>query len=139
MNRDFIVAGLVSFLGLSMLYKPIRDPAVVLLTTSRLVFPAFLGLLAVLLYLRLDLTTLIVIAIYLYIHNNSHINTSEDHRVHEELEVDDERFNPATSVDIQFADGTARHDPPSMLGWTKDASPLLLFPPSQDTLRSMSG
>ena len=139
MNRDFIVAGLVSFLGLSMLYKPIRDPAVVLLTTSRVVFPVFLILVAGLVYLRLDITTLVVIALYLYVHNNIHLITSEDNRVHEELEVDDERFNPSTSVDIQFADGTAKHDPPAMLGWTKDASPLLLFPPSHDTLRSMSG
>ena len=138
MNPDFVLAGLAALIGLTFLYKPIRDPIVVAFwhPTS---FPIVLVLAAGLIYFNLDLTALVLIVLYLYIHNNSHLKSSEDERVEHEVSIDDERFNPLSSVDIQFADGTAKHDPPIMIGWTKAPAPLLLFPPSQDTLRSMNG
>lgn len=64
---------------------------------------------------------------------------SDDRRLFIDMGLDHARFNPNTSVDLQWANGTAVHDSPNMLHKDRDASPLLLYPPSQDTLRSMSG
>jgi hypothetical protein len=137
-KRDYIVAGLLGLLGASCLLKPIRNPIIATfwnpVGVSTLVI-----LLAALIFLRMDLAALVLVAIYLYLYNNSHIRNTEERRVEVERGIDEERFNPRTSIDIQFADGTAVHDRPSMLGWTKDASPLLVYPPSEATLKSMSG
>jgi len=64
---------------------------------------------------------------------------SDARRLNLEIGRDQARFNPANSIDLQFADKTAVHDAPSYLGTDKDASPLLLFPPSAETLRQMNG
>ena len=138
MNRDFVVAGLVALFTASCLYKPIRDP-VVLAFWQPPVTPALFIVLALAIYLRLDMTVLVLVSLYLYLYNNSYIQTLEDRRVIMEKEVDDARFDARTSIDIQFAQGTVTHAPPSILGWAKAASPLLLFPPSENTLRSLNG
>ena len=138
MKRDFIVAGLLLLLGLSCMLKPIQHPVVVAFWHPA-GFSGLIILLAVLIFLRWDLSALVLVAVYLYIYNNSHVRNTEERRVEVERNIDEERFNPHTSVDIGFADGWLTHDAPKMLGWTKDASPLLLYPPSQDTLRTLSG
>jgi hypothetical protein len=43
------------------------------------------------------------------------------------------------SLDIQVANKVVGHDSPSMLRTDKDTSPLLLFPPSSETLRDLTG
>ena len=83
------------------------------------------------------MTALVLVALYLYLYNTPEM--TEERRLVMEKEVDDERFNPRSSIDIQFAEGTVAHAPPDILGWTKDTGPLLLFPPSADTLKSLSG
>lgn len=52
---------------------------------------------------------------------------------------DQARFNEAGSVDLQWGNRSTVHDSPNMLRKDGDASPLLLYPPSQATLESMSG
>ena len=138
MHRDFLVAGLVALFTASCLYKPIRDPVVVAFWQPP-VAPALLILLALTIYLRMDLTALVLVAFYLYLYNNSHVQNLEDRRVAVEKTIDDARFDGRSSIDIQFAEGTVTHAPPDILGWTEDASPLLLFPPSSETLKSLSG
>lgn len=64
---------------------------------------------------------------------------SDERRLQIDIGLDQSRFNPLTSVDLQWANGTAVHDSPNMLHKDRDVSPLLLYPPSQDTLASMSG
>lgn len=64
---------------------------------------------------------------------------SDARRLHLETGRDQARFNPATSVDLQWATKSAVHDSPNMLHKDSDTSPLLIYPPSQDTLVSMSG
>ena len=118
--------------------KPIQHPVVVAFWHP-VGFSGLIILLAVLIFLRWDLSALVLVAVYLYLYNNSQVRNTEERRVEVERNIDNERFNPRTSVDIGFADGTLTHDPPKMLGWTKDASPLLLYPPSQETLRAMNG
>lgn len=64
---------------------------------------------------------------------------SDARRLHMDVGLDQSRFNPASSVDLQWASGMVTHDSPNMLHKDRDASPLLLYPPSEATLRSMSG
>lgn len=64
---------------------------------------------------------------------------SDERRLYLDLGADNARFDPRTSIDLQFANGTAIHDSPNMLRKDGDASPLLLFPPSEETLASLSG
>lgn len=63
---------------------------------------------------------------------------SDARRLYLDISRDEARFDPATSVDIQFANGTTVHDSPSMLESHRDPK-LLVFPPSSDTLSSMCG
>jgi len=55
-----------------------------------------------------------------------------------DINRDQARFDPTYSVDLQFGNGTAKFDPPSL--FHKDEMPLLLiYPPTEDVLRDMSG
>lgn len=80
-----------------------------------------------------------VVSVYLLKDVWTHWVNSDARRLHLDVGLDQARFNPNTSVDLQWANGTAVHDSPNMLHVDKDASPLLLYPPSQETLKSMSG
>lgn len=51
---------------------------------------------------------------------------------------DQARFNPMTSVDLQWANGTAVHDSPNMLE-KHDAGTMLIYPPSSEVLSEMCG
>lgn len=63
---------------------------------------------------------------------------SEARRLRMDISRDVARFDPSTSIDLQFANGTATHDAPSLL--VKPWNPsMLVFPPSDATLAAMSG
>lgn len=64
---------------------------------------------------------------------------SDERRLQIDVGLDQARFNPNTSVDLQWATGSTVHTSPNMLHRDRDASPLLLYPPSQQVLASMSG
>jgi len=100
-----------------------------------------LGLIAYVYSQGLTLTALALTLLTVYLLNDLWTNwvRSDARRLHLERGRDQGRFNPATSVDLQWATKTAVHDSPNMLHKDVDASPLLLYPPSQETLVSMSG
>lgn len=100
-----------------------------------------LGLVAFLYSKNLVYTSLAVgvVSVYLLKDVWTHWVNSDARRLHIDVGLDQARFNPNTSVDIQWANGTAVHDSPNMLHKDRDVTPLLLYPPSQETLRSMSG
>lgn len=63
---------------------------------------------------------------------------SDARRLFLEMGLDSARFDPLTSIDLQFANGTAVHDAPYMLH--RDSQPsLLVYPPSAETLAQMNG
>jgi hypothetical protein len=63
---------------------------------------------------------------------------SDARRLFLDMGLDAARFDPLTSIDLQFANGTAVHDSPSMLH--RDSQPsLLIYPPSAETLAQMNG
>jgi hypothetical protein len=63
---------------------------------------------------------------------------SDARRLFLEMGLDMARFDPLTSIDLQFANGTAVHDAPSL--YKQASSPgLLVYPPSAATLEQMNG
>jgi len=63
---------------------------------------------------------------------------SDPRRLFLDMGLDMARFNPLTSIDLQFANGTAVHDSPSMLSQGTRPT-LLVYPPSAETLEQMNG
>jgi hypothetical protein len=63
---------------------------------------------------------------------------SDARRLHLEVGRDLARFDPSTSIDLQFANGTAKHDLPHLIQKT-EFEELLVFPPSSQTLHDMNG
>ena len=64
---------------------------------------------------------------------------SDARRLYLDFGRDESRFSPSNSIDLQFANGTATHAKPKMLKVSKDVSPLLVFPPSSETMAEMCG
>lgn len=60
-------------------------------------------------------------------------------RVQKDLANEKRRFLPENSVDISMAMKLITHDPPSMLAPPEPGPPLLLYPPSEETLARLSG
>jgi hypothetical protein len=64
---------------------------------------------------------------------------SQDARVARDRKRDVDRFLPQNSLDISMAMGLVTHDPPMMLNPPTPGPALLLYPPSAETLASLSG
>jgi len=64
---------------------------------------------------------------------------SDDRRLYKDVQKDQARFDPSKSVDLQWANGSVTHDSPNMLHKDADTTPLLIFPPSTETLETMCG
>jgi hypothetical protein len=64
---------------------------------------------------------------------------SQDRQVHLDIGKDLARFEPANSIDLQFANGSAKHDQPHFLEPIQKFDDLLLFPPSAETLHQLNG
>lgn len=60
-------------------------------------------------------------------------------RVQQDLANEKKRFLPQNSVDIAMAMKIITHDEPRMLAPPVAQPPLLLFPPSEETLERLSG
>jgi hypothetical protein len=54
---------------------------------------------------------------------------SDDRRLQLEISRDNVRFDPASSIDLQFANGDVVHDTPAMYRKDPAVGPLLVFPP----------
>jgi hypothetical protein len=58
--------------------------------------------------------------------------------LHLEVGRDLDRFDPSKSIDLQFGNGTAGFDRPQLR--VKPFNPsMLVFPPSDETLKKMNG
>jgi hypothetical protein len=63
---------------------------------------------------------------------------SDARRLHQEVSMDNARFDPSTSIDLQFANGSVTHNLPHLL--SKPFYPeLLVFPPSAEVQAQMNG
>lgn len=60
-------------------------------------------------------------------------------RVQSDLANEKKRFLPENSVDISMAMKLITHEAPTMLGPPAAQTPLLFYPPSEETLQRLSG
>jgi hypothetical protein len=104
---------------------------------------ATVGLLALLVYvytrgLHYTFLALAILIVYILRDVWSTWLKSDARRLYIDRSIDEARFDPASSIDLQFADGSAVHDAPPSFD-TRDLTGLLVFPPSAATLLEMNG
>lgn len=87
----------------------------------------------------LVLSVLVVLLVLGFVYIISAPDTSLQARVARDHQRDVARFLPQNSLDISMAMGLITHDPPKMLNPPTPQPPLLMFPPSQETLANMCG
>jgi len=104
---------------------------------------ATIGLLALLVltyYNHLHYTFLVLGLLVIFLLKDlwTHWPRSDARRVYLEVGRDQDRFDHSSSIDLQMADGTVKHAPPSIYskGWSPQ---LLVFPPSAATQFEMNG
>jgi hypothetical protein len=115
---------------LELLLKLTRPGATVLL----------LALLVFVYHKRLHYTFLVLALITVFLLKDlwTYWVDSDLRRLYLEVGRDQDRFDHSSSIDLQMADGTVKHGPPSM--YTHDWQPkLLVFPPSVETQYEMNG
>ncbi len=66
-------------------------------------------------------------------------NVSQEARVKQDRARDVARFTPENSVDVAMAMGLLTHEPPKIAHPAPPVPPLLLYPPSAETLERMCG
>lgn len=100
-----------------------------------------LGLVLFLHMKNLKMSTLVaaIMVAYLLFDIWTRFYHSDDRRLYKDIQKDQARFDPSKSVDLQWANGSVVHDSPNMLHKDADTTPLLVFPPSVETLETMCG
>uniref|UniRef100_A0A6C0CHP8 Uncharacterized protein n=1 Tax=viral metagenome TaxID=1070528 RepID=A0A6C0CHP8_9ZZZZ len=81
---------------------------------------------------------LAVVAVYLLKDLWSKYPQSDARRLYNEQALDQKRFDPRYSVDLQWANKSATHDKPALYFQTGDPK-LLVFPPSEEVLHELCG
>lgn len=88
---------------------------------------------------KLILASLVFLLILGFLYVASTPDISMESRVARDQKRDVARFLPQNSIDISMAMGLITHDPPTMLNPPAPQPPLLLYPPSEETLANMCG
>jgi hypothetical protein len=102
---------------------------------------ALLGLVLALYAKNFKMATLVagIMSVFLLMDVWTRFYHSDDRRLYKDVQKDQARFDPSKSVDLQWANGSVTHDSPNMLHKDADTTPLLIFPPSTETLETMCG
>lgn len=144
MTNDILYAlgVLVLFVG-AIANKSFGEPLVEgLVSLTRPGATVLLLVLVVYLYLqRLIFTMMIVAVVVMFLLKDVWTNwvRSDARRLHLDIGRDQARFQASNSIDLQFANGTASHAKPKMVHKDRDVSPLLVYPPSSQTMSEMCG
>jgi len=144
MTPDFVLALVSStFLVLFVMFPALAEPFFdFYLSIGREVTSiALLSLVAAAYYNGYVYTTLATAALVVYVLYQTWTvyRGSDKRRLNQEVSKDKARFDPSTSIDLQFANGTAVHDSPNMLAKDKDRDHLLVFPPTKEVQHAMNG
>ena len=144
MNNDILYALGVLVLFVSVItHQTFSEPILEgLLSLTRPGATVLLLVLVVYLYIqRLIFTMIAVVVVVMFLLKDVWTNwvRSDARRLHLDIGRDQARFQASNSIDLQFANGTATHAKPKMLHRDRDVRPLLIFPPSAETLADMSG
>jgi hypothetical protein len=102
---------------------------------------ALLGFMAFVYHKGLHYTFLLVglVSVFLLKDIWSRWVSSDARRLFLETGRDEDRFDHSSSIDLQMADGTVKHAAPSMYSSPGNRPTLLVFPPSEETLKEMNG
>ena len=115
---------------LEALLKLTRSGATVLLLSS----------VAFLFVRKLPYTAMAFALLSVYLMKDVWVNwiSSDARRLNQDVNADNARFDPYSSIDIAMADKTIVHASPSMVSPPRD-NKNLVYPPSEATLREMNG
>lgn len=144
MTPDFGLALVSStFLALFVMFPALAEPffEFYLSIGREVTTMLLLSLVAVAYYNGYVYTTLSValLVVYVLYQTWAVYRRSDKRRLNLDVTKDKARFDPSTSIDLQFANGTAVHDSPNMLAKDKDRENLLVFPPSKDVQHQLNG
>ena len=139
MNKEETIALGLGLVSTILLIPRVRYPVLELVGNP---LGALVGVLLILYALvnHHALIAMVLTAVLLYLMNaQDHYVTSNEQQVYRDTTKDDARFVPANSVDLDIANKTFFRDSPNMLNPPEPTPPLLAYPPSQETLRSLNG
>jgi len=142
--KDFQVAAIVVVVFFAIVASRLRFPNA-LNVLSTLTRPGATVLLlggVVLVYCKgYHITALILGVLAVYLLQTIWVSWpgSDEKRLSLEVGRDIARFDPANSIDLQFANGSATHAPPHLQARSPGFHELLIFPPSSETLNQMCG
>jgi len=135
-ERSALVIGLLSML---LLIPSVRFP--VLESLSNPISVVVGGLLIVVCLATNNLlvaVVLIAVALYLFNERTVYVSTNQQ-QLYQDTTVAESNFNASTSLDLEVANKTLVRASPEMLNPPRAPPDLLAYPPSEDTLRSLSG
>jgi hypothetical protein len=143
MKKDIIGALVLAGVFVVMLATGVKFPWILeykLHLTRPVSTILILGAVAVLYEYNYRATALVAGLLSIYLLKTIWVNwpSSDERRLYLEVGRDNARFDPNTSIDLQFANGTAKHDMPHLLA-PPSFTELLIFPPSAETQRDMNG
>ena len=139
MQDDTRYALAIGLLATTLLWPAVRHPVLESLAHP---IPALLVLVLVAFasIQGYPLVALVLTGVLLYLAREWGAYVSSNQRqVYVDKATDDARFEPDLSIDLQVANRQILHEMPQMLDATKDAAPLLTYPPSQATLLELNG
>ena len=139
MNTDELFALGIGMISALLLVPPIRHQVLELAGNPLGVLFGMISIVYALTH-HYALTAMVLTAAVVYLMNAraNYVSTTEQ-QIYLDAVDDDARFVASNSVDLQVANKTLVHDAPSMLNPPEPTPTLLAYPPSDDTLRSMSG
>jgi hypothetical protein len=142
--KDIQYAGTILVVFFVVIALRLRFPAA-LNTLSLLSRPGatvlLLGLVALVYYKGYHITALIsaVLVVFLLQTVWNVWPESDEKRLSLEVGRDLARFEESNSIDLQFANGSVKHNAPFLLAPPNGFHELLVFPPSSETLHEMCG
>ena len=144
MTPDFGLALVSStFLAIFVIFPHLAEPFFdFYLTIGREVSSILLlSLVAIAYYYGYVYTTLATAILVVYVLYQTWMvySPSDKRRLNSDISKDKARFDPSTSIDLQFANGTVVHDSPNMLAKDATQGPLLVFPPTVEVQHAMNG
>jgi len=139
MKTDERTALVLGSLSLLLLLPSVRFPVLELVSNPIVLVVGGVGI-AYTLATQHYLIATVLIAVALYLLNERKVYVSSDQQqLYLDIQEDDARFVPSNSLDLQVANKTLTRTSPELLDPPKASPALLAHPPSDETLRSLSG
>ena len=142
--KDFQIAGIVLVLVFAVLAARLRFPSALNFLANLTRAGAtilLLGSVALVYFKGYPITSLMLGVLVVFLLQTVWVGhpRSDEKRLELEVGRDLARFDPSNSIDLQFANGSVKHNLPHLLAAPSGWHELLVFPPSSETLEQMCG